>query len=207
MEFLDICILGVGIFTFYVAAKRLDITSAAESFKNSFEDVEAEGIREESVSFRLRNEPLFLSAWTRGRFSSLNERPILFLVVFILVIAVIFEVLILAMTYTKFAVLICYVVIAVAFQNGPDDLNIDEFYLRKITRKDPNTLNGHDELFIQKAASNFKSWSRMQGVFGLSFMLSIFLPIRFFFIGFLLLILICFLYLGYKYSIDRAIFR
>lgn len=207
MEFLDIFLMSVGIFTFYVAAKRLDMIGAAESFKNSFEGVEAEGIREDSVSFRLRNEPLFLSPWKRGRFTYLNERPILLMIAFILVIAVVFEVLILAMTYTKFAVLIGYVVIAVAFHNGPDDLNIDEFYLIKITKKDPTTLNGHDVLFIQRAANNFKSWTRMQEVFGLSFMLSIFLPIALLFVGFLLLILVGFLYLGYKYSVDRAIYR
>ena len=207
MEFLDIFLLGVGIFTLFVAAKRLDITDAAESFKNNLDGIAVEGIREESVSFMLRKEPLFLTPWKRGRFSSLNERPILLLIAFILVLAVIFEAFILAMTYTKFGVLISYVVIAVAFHNGPDDLNIDEFYLWKITRKDSTILNGHDALFIQRAASSFKSWSRMQGVFGLSFMLSIFLPIGFLFIGFLILILLGFLYLGYKYSADRAIFR
>lgn len=61
MEFLDIFLLGVGIITFIIAAKRLDIVSAAESFKSSFEAVEAEGIREESVSFSIRRDPLFLS--------------------------------------------------------------------------------------------------------------------------------------------------
>ena len=207
MEFLDIFLLGIGIFTFFAAAKRLDMISAAEYFRNNLDGVAAEGIREDSVSFRLRKEPLFLTPWKRGRFSSLNERPILLLIAIVLVMALIFQVIVLAMTYTKFAVLIGYVVIAVAFHNGPDDLNIDEFYLRKITKKDTTTLNGHDILFIKRAVRNFKSWTRMQGVFGLSFMLSIFLPITLLFIGFLLLILFGFLYLGYKYSVDRAIFR
>ena len=207
MEFLDIFLLGVGFFTFYVAAKRLDTVNAAESFKYKFEGVEAKGIREESVSFNLRNDPLFLSPWKRGRFTSLNERPILFLISFILMIAVVFQIIVLAMTYTKFAVLIGYVVIAFAFHNGPDDINIDEYYLRKITKKDPNTHNGHDVLLIRNAASNFKSWSLIQGVFGLSFVLSVFLPIGLVFIVFLMLILFGFLYLGYKYSADRAIFR
>ena len=207
MEFIDIFLLGIGIFTFFAAAKRLDMISAAEYFRNNLDGVAAEGIREDSVSFRLRKEPLFLTPWKRGRFSSLNERPILLLIAIVLVMALFFQVIVLAMTYTKFAVLIGYVVIAVAFHNGPDDLNIDEFYLRKITKKDTTTLNGHDILFIKRAVRNFKSWTRMQGVFGLSFMLSIFLPITLLFIGFLLLILFGFLYLGYKYSVDRAIFR
>ena len=207
MQFLDIFLLGIGIFTFFAAAKRLDMISAAEYFRNNLDGVAAEGIREDSVSFRLRKEPLFLTPWKRGRFSSFNERPILLLIAIVLVMALFFQVIVLAMTYTKFAVLIGYVVIAVAFHNGPDDLNIDEFYLRKITKKDTTTLNGHDILFIKRAVRNFKSWTRMQGVFGLSFMLSIFLPITLLFIGFLLLILFGFLYLGYKYSVDRAIFR
>ena len=137
----------------------------------------------------------------------MNERPILLLIAFILMIGVIFQIIVLAMTYTKIAVLICYVMIAFAFQNGPDNLNIDEFYLRKIRRKDPNTLNGHDVVFIEEAASNFKSWSTMQGLFGLGFMLSVFLPMGIVFIVFLLLILSGFLYMGYKYSAGRAIFR
>ena len=156
MEVLDVFIVGIGILTFFEAAKRLNIAGKAEAFKGSFEDVPPEGILEESTSFRLREEPLFLTPWKSGFGSFLNDRPILLVLAIVLMLGVFLTLVVLAMTNMKFAAVLIFSIIGWAFHNCPDHLNIDEFYLQKITMKDSTTLNGHDVLFIEKASSDFK---------------------------------------------------
>ncbi|MBY8999216.1 MAG: hypothetical protein KGD60_16025, partial [Candidatus Thorarchaeota archaeon] len=75
-----------------------------------------------------------------------------------------------------------------------------------IAVQDPDELNGHDLRILTKNIKEYRSWPWFQLVFGIVFATSVFWPDWFFFVGFAVILIAGFCFLGSKYSIHRGVF-
>lgn len=206
VEILDIFLIGLGIITIYEAVQRLRMIGNTREFSEKIKATGTDGNYENSRSYRLLTTPIETVNWSPGIGAYLSERPILIAVIVAIILALFGESVGLMIGYSKVTFVFLAGIFAIAFHSGPDKISIEEHYLQKITKEDQNNLNGHDKEYIRKATSEFRERSFMQCLFGLCFLAAALLPADLFVIDTVFVLIIGFLYLGSKYSIQKGIF-
>jgi len=207
MEFVDLFIVAVGCIVLFEGANRLDLVSSANKLRMKITNRSEEGIPDNCLSYKILNRPSEEARWNFGIESEINARPMLLFVLVILTLTAFFTILMFSASYPRIVFFILSIVFALALHSGPDSISNNERYLRIIGKQDPEKLNGHDLKFLAKNIKDYRDWPQFQVIFGLLF-ISIFLwPDWFFFIGVGIVLILGFIFLGSKYSIQRGVFE
>jgi hypothetical protein len=207
MEYVDFFVIAAGCVILFEGARRLDMVSHASKLREKITNRSEEGIPDNCLSYKIMNRPSEESKWNLGLESEINARPMLIFVLVILTLAAFFTILMYSASYPRIVFFILTIVFALALHSGPDHISNNELYLRIIGKQDPEKLNGHDLKFLTKNIKDYRDWPLFQVIFGILF-ISIFLwPDWFFFIGVGIILLLGFIFLGSKYSIQKGIFE
>ena len=206
MEYIDFLVVAVGCIIFFEAARRLDMVSSATQMSENIENKSEDGIQDNCMSYKILTRPSEGAKWGPGIGSAINDRPFVIFLLIIIALGVFGTALAYIASYPKTAFLIVAIVFALALHSGPDNISNKERYLQVIAAQNPDGMNGHDLRILAKNTKEYRSWPQFQLIFGLAFVSSFFWPDWFYFIGFGLILLAGFCFLGNKYSIQKGVF-
>ena len=206
MDYLDFLVLGIGCIILFEGARRYDLVSLATTLGKNVSNKEEAGIVDNSISYKILSRPSEGASWSPGIGAAISTRPFVIFILIILTLTVFGAVLTVVTNYSKVGFLIVAIIFALAYHSGPDNVTNEEQYLQVIVIQDPDKMNGHDLRILAQNINSYKSWPFTQIMFGLIFMTSIFWPEAFLFYGLGFILIIGFLYLGMKYSIQKGVF-
>ncbi len=207
MEFVDFFTIAVGCIILFEGASRLDRVSFANKLGEKIANRSEEGIPDNCVSYKILNGPSEDAKWNLGIESEINARPMVLFVLVILTLTAFLTILMFSASYPHLLFFIVAIIFALALHSGPDNISNNERYLRIIVRQDPDKLNGHDLNFLVKNIKDYRDWPQFQVIFGILFISTFLWPDWFFFIGVGIILLLGFIFLGSKYSIQKGIFE
>ena len=207
MEFLDFLILGVGCIIIFEAARRFDLLAQANKMKSSITNTSEDGIVDNCRSYKILWKTDTDAEWSPGVGSVINTMPFVLFMIIILTLVVFGTLLSIVPSYTRMPLLIVGIVFALALHSGPDSFSRKERYLQVIVNEKQDELNGHDLKILTDHTNSYKSWPWFQVIFGLLLATSVFWPDSFYFIGFVIVLISGFCFLGSMYSIHKGVFH